>query len=331
MYRSILVPLDGSAFSEHALPLALDIVRRAGASLCLAHVHEPLVPVYGGAELAADLTIDTQVRNHESAYLERVVKRLRGVADCPVRPLLLEGPTPDRLCAQAEEADLVVMTTHGRGPLSRLWLGSIADQLVRRCTHPLVLVRPQDGKPDLGHAPAFRSILVPLDGSPMAEQILEPAVALGSLMGASFSLVRVIKPATVTNYGDAVRSIDEFGQSLFRQVQEMHRQVAAEAEDYLQVVAEGLRCRSLAVRTRVVSCEQVANGILKEACDDGADLVALATHGRGGLARLVLGSVADKVLRGSTTPLLVHRPPAPRPTIESFDGVAERAAAPAGG
>jgi nucleotide-binding universal stress UspA family protein len=156
----------------------------------------------------------------------------------------------------------------------------------------------------------------------MAEQILEPAIALGRLTGADYTLLRVIKPATVGNYGNAIRPTDEFGQSICRQIQVLHGEVQAEAEDYLRRVAERLRCRSLAVRTRVVSSEQAAAAILEEARANPADLVALETHGWGGLARLFAGSVADKVLRGGATPLLVHRPPAPLPGAESGREVA---------
>src|SRR5438067_676921 len=91
-------------------------------------------------------------------------------------------------------ADLVVMTTHGRGPLGRLWLGSVADALVRDLAMPLLLVRPQETAPDFKREPLLKHLLLPLDGSPLAEQMLEPAVALGTLMEADYTLLRVIKP-----------------------------------------------------------------------------------------------------------------------------------------
>ena len=86
------------------------------------------------------------------------------------------------------------MTTHGRGPLTRFWLGSVADELVRRASVPLLLVRPHEGVPDLAQEPILQHLLIPLDGSELAEQVLEPAVALGTLMAADYSLLRIYGP-----------------------------------------------------------------------------------------------------------------------------------------
>ena len=86
------------------------------------------------------------------------------------------------------------MTTHGRGPLARAWLGSVADELVRKTPIPILLTRPQEAKPVLDQAPVLRRVLIPLDGSSFAEQAMDPALALGSLTEAEYILVRVIEP-----------------------------------------------------------------------------------------------------------------------------------------
>src|SRR5262249_42499567 len=134
MYRSILVPLDGSTFGEHALPAALSIARRAGASVKVVHAH---APVFANG-LMSTYTLDTQERDYARSYLGEVILRLRKATKVPVSSALLEGPVADTLAAHvtAAGADLVVMTTHGRGPLSRFWLGSVADELLRRLTVP---------------------------------------------------------------------------------------------------------------------------------------------------------------------------------------------------
>jgi nucleotide-binding universal stress UspA family protein len=311
MYRSILVPLDGSPFSEHALPLALTIARRSGATLHVAHVHMPLTMAEGEGLLLSEHSLDFKVRERERGYLEKVVKRLESVSAVPVSPLLLDGVVADVLCAasQTTAADLIVMTTHGRGPLSRFWLGSVADQLVRRSPAPLILVRPCEATLDLEREKRLRNILVPLDGSALAEQILEPAVALGTLMEADFSLLRVIKPVTIAHPELAGSPVNYYGQELVNKLEVLQEQVCQEARTYLDGVAARLRRRSLAVRTHVVTKDQVAAGILDEAAACPTDLIALETHGRGGLARLFLGSVADKVLRSGSLPILVQRPP----------------------
>jgi nucleotide-binding universal stress UspA family protein len=227
----------------------------------------------------------------------------------------MKGEVADCIREQAAEsgADLVVMTTHGRGPLARFWLGSVADELVRRSPVPLLLVRPRETAPDPGQEPDLGRVLLPLDGSTLAEQIIEPAVALGGLAGAEYTLLRVVRPAVwvhaVLESPDARRE----AQSLLDRVEDLRRQVLKEAEDYLTGVAQRLRARGLRVQTRVAVDEHPAGAILHEAAAGGAGLIALATHGRRGLSRLLLGSVADKVVRGAPVPVLVHRPAAAPP------------------
>ncbi len=301
MYRTILVPLDGSALAEHALPLALSIARRAGAALHLARVHVPAATLYRYSELAGSLDLDELVRKEERAYLDQVSGRVVQASGLRPCTTLLDGRIADVLYEQGVSAgvDLVVMATHGRGPLSRLWLGSVADELVRRLPTPLLLVRPEETAPDLAHPPAVRHVLIPLDGSALAEDILEPAMELGRLMQADYTLLRVIEPAIVPDArlgGNAVSGLDP---ALLEAIQ-------AEARAYLERLAERLRSSSVQVQTRLVTNQWAAGAILAEA---GAHvhLVAMATHGRRGLARLLLGSVADKVLRGASVPVLLRR------------------------
>jgi nucleotide-binding universal stress UspA family protein len=301
MYRTVLVPLDGSAFAEHALPLALSIAGRAGATLRLVRVHVPAATLYRSSELAAYLDLDTRVREEERAYLDEVSARI-GQA-CGLRPgtALLDGRIADVLCEQGiSGADLVVMATHGRGPLSRFWLGSVADELVRRLRTPLLLVRPGETAPDLAHPPAVRHVLIPLDGSAQAEDILAAALELGRLMQADYTLLRVVEPVIVADArlgGNAVSGLDP---ALRQALQE-------EAQVYLERVAERLRSPSVCVQTRVVTNRWAAGAILEEAGARAMQLIALATHGRRGLGRLLLGSVADKVLRGASGPVLLRR------------------------
>src|SRR5262245_7311372 len=161
MYRSILVPLDGSNFGEHALPLAASIARRAGARLTLAHVHEPITTLYGeGAMLLSD-DLDVHARTQKRAYLERVIARLGRAAPPTFGSLLLEGGVIEAIQEQVvkDAVDLVVMTTHGRGPLGRFWLGSVADKLLRQLDVPLLLVHPGQSAPDLAADRVIKHVL----------------------------------------------------------------------------------------------------------------------------------------------------------------------------
>jgi nucleotide-binding universal stress UspA family protein len=312
MYRSVLVPLDGSTFGEHALPLAAGIARRAKAALEFVQVHVPLAGMYVDRMPPLENTLDPMLRQQERAYLDAVVRRLSDLGDASVTAALVEGPVLDALQerVKATGTDLIVMTTHGRGPLARAWLGSVADGLVRRVGIPVLLVRPQETAPDLAREPAPLHVLIPLDGSDLAERIIEPAVALGVLLEAEYTLLRVIKPMVIGNYNPSDAVVGGLDYSLLRELQTLHEQDRKDAQKYLEAVAARLRERSLRARTRVAVNAQPAVAILDEVKANRIDLVALETHGRSGLPRLFLGSVADKVLRGATVPVLVQRPPA---------------------
>ncbi len=305
MYRSILVPLDGSSFGEHALPSALTLARRAGAALHLVHVHQP--PAFPDQMLITAAGVDEQLRREERSYLERLVGRLRG-SDVPVQGTLLEGDLLPALedHVRAAQADLIVMTTHGRGPLSRFWLGSLTDHLVRSAPVPLLLIRPHERPADLNETFALRQILIPLDGSPIAEQALEPARTLAEVMQARCTLVRVIATAPV-NEDLAAQTLSGLSHAAFERLKEAHDQARHKALEYLEQAAARLRQRGVHVLCCVAESDQPAAKLLQQIHAQDADLVALATHGRAGVSRLVLGSVADKLVRGAAVPVLIRR------------------------
>jgi nucleotide-binding universal stress UspA family protein len=218
-----------------------------------------------------------------------------------VTTAMLDDPVAGALqtYAAAHDVDLMVMTTHGCGAFSRFWLGSVADTLVRCAPMPILLLRSQETPPDLEQLPEIKHILVPLDGSTLAEAILPPATALGALTNAAFTLLHVI-------------ALDVDGYAMDWPVARTEAGALAalrdDAQAYLDRVAERLGAQSLVVHTAVIG-GQPAPAILEYARDHAIDLIALATHGRSGAARLLLGSIADKTLRGATTPVLLYRPP----------------------
>ena len=133
----------------------------------------PFTLVFANTMYPGVFEVEANVLEQERAYLDGIVKRLASVSPVPVTSALVEGPVIAEMLnghVVTTKADLIVMTTHGRGPLSRFWLGSVADELVRRATTPILVVRPQE-KPAIFQAEAvIRHILVPLDGSALAEQ-----------------------------------------------------------------------------------------------------------------------------------------------------------------
>lgn len=307
MYGSILVPLDGSTFGEYALPVAQSIAHRAGAALQLVHVHVPVSTKYAEGTIILDETRETQSKEQERAYLDEVIKRLKISSNISVTSAVLDrsDSVVDILNdhVKATGVGLVVMSTHGRGALTRFWLGSVADELIRRVEKPILLVRPKETEgatPDFTQERIFRHILIPLDGSVLSEQMLEHAVTLGKLMESDYTLLRVIEPVIPASYPRTEYST--------RVEQQLLGQLQTEAQTYLDEVAERLRIRSFQVHTKVVLHRHPAIAILDEAGKQGMDLIAMETHGHGGLTRLLMGSVADKVLRGTFIPVLLHRP-----------------------
>jgi len=300
MYLSVLVPLDRSSFAEQALPLASSIARRANARLDLVEVHALYAledPHAGWAPFEADR--DAQCKQQEQLYLDATARLTTCVSAVVATAGVLSGSAvlPETVAdsilerARTGKADLIVMATHGRGPLSRFGFGSVADQLIRRAPMPVLLVRPSEKPARTTPEPVLENILIPLDGSKLAEQVLEPAAELAQLMEARLSLLRVVEFRSSSGDRGAASLPDR-----------------SEQERYLERVAARLREQGLQVGTRVVVARHAAEAILEEARVHGADLIALATHGRGGLKRLLLGSVADRLIRGAALPILVYRP-----------------------
>lgn len=299
MFRHILVPLDGSEFAERALPLASGIAQRSGATLHLAQVHPLMVQYPPAPDIPLlDPAVEERERAEERQYLRRKAAALEADG-LQVQTALLEGPAGPRLAdhAAAVGADLVVLTTHGRDPVSRMWLGSVADYLLRHLPVPRLLVHSSGGAEPLPPPGLPRRILVPLDRSPLAEAAIPPALTLGRLAGAELVLLSVVEPVipigdpSVSFPADVVRrALDSMEQS---------------SQDYLERLAEKLRCDGLTVSTCCVVDSRVARRIDAEAVREGCDLIAIATHGAGGFRRLLLGSVTDKVVRGASVPVLV--------------------------
>ena len=296
VYHRIMVPLDGSRFAESVLPIALAISRRTGAPLHFVMVQEP-IPSFAYDEWEA------RSREWSEGYLENAVARAAERTEADVTSVLLTGRVAESLEdeAEARQVDLVVMATHGRGMLSRAWLGSVTASFVHHTDLPVLLVRPDESEEvDLSADWTPEKVLVPLDGSDLSERAMDHAVELGSLFMAAYHLVRVV-PYPMDIASSYLPHTVQMNQGLVEEAK-------AVAIDYLEGRAAALRERDLQVTTGVMVDAQPGHGILKEAEAEGCDFIAMATHGRSGLTRAILGSASDKVLRGTHVPLLLHRP-----------------------
>ncbi len=301
MFR-ILVPLDGSPAAEAAISMACAIAGDVGGTV-------ELLTVRTAGRMAA--TPSQAPRKEplpfEEGYVRRAAEQASGEFSCAVFHRTLTGRVADVICdhARTSRASLIVMTTHGRTGFSRAWLGSVADAVVRQSVVPVLMLRPEQIRvPALKRG--LRHFVVPLDGSAVAEAILEPVLAqIASADEASLTLVQIVRPVMYYSsvpsqaYSVLMPIVDEQAtQGLIRS-----------ATTYLEGVAKRLGTRAHArIETRVVQDDRVATAILALAEESQVDAIALTTHGRGA-SRLLVGSVADKVLRGVATPLLLYRPP----------------------
>lgn len=302
MVDTLIVPLDGSEFGESVLPTAIRVASATGADVTLLHVHVAHVPDHLLANTqyhfeGVDLEeYDRHDREEENRYLRGLADQVERKLGRPARTVLLEGSVTEAIVdhLRSDGTGIVVMATHGRTGLSRAWLGSVADSLVRHAPWPVLLVRPSEEAHGL--LGEIDRILVPLDGSACAEGALAPAAALAEATGAELELMQVLQPSGVLGVRELPVSLASLNESERR------------ARDYLDGVAERVRRRGIACSTSVRQYQGPARGILAEAREEGPTLVAMATHGYGGVSRAVLGSVADKVLRGIDRPLLVVGP-----------------------
>ena len=297
MYRSILVPLDGSALSERALSVAATLATRLECGLHIVHVHRERVadelPAYG-------LTGDA-ARAAAEQYIQSAADRLRAAHGGRVDGAVLEGSPAGAIVHHipVAGADLVVMGSHGRTGASRFWLGSVADAVIRSATVPVLLVRRASNEAPSDQPGLFERVLVPLDGSALAEAVLPHAMNLAKLNAAHLHLLQLEERAEdlrTSVWGLAAHEPDDLPARLERADRYLHNLIAKYE----------LQWPPATVSAEARGAHRVGETITQVATERDADLIAMATHGRGA-SRLLLGSVADKVIRGTTCSILLCR------------------------
>jgi nucleotide-binding universal stress UspA family protein len=299
MYRVIMVPVDGSAFSREALFQGLRLARKTGAQLRLVRVASSSI-VAGGPDAApAESSAWPIERDDLRAQLDRLAGECRSNTQVDVTATVEEGPIADALRGHAlrHGVELIVMATHARRGMARAFLGGVADQLIRETGIPVLIVRPPSLATELVDGPCYKRIIVPLDGSALAERSLEPAIALAEAEHAQVTLLRIVTPPKGwprPQTGIPMRPLRAPGLD--------------EAEVYLAKVRMDLAERGFRAHMAVVVADDVARAIIGFAQASDEDLIAIATHGRGGIRRAVLGSVADRVMSEGLLSLLVVHP-----------------------
>ncbi len=318
MFKHILVPLDGSLLAERALPLAARLARASQGSLLLLRVvptlseagiyaTEPTVLLHEVLETDRNRAIGYLAQIATSDYLQGLQTHI-AVYSGQAAPFILD-------VAQQQRVDLIVMSSHGYTGITRWALGSVAQKVIQHSAVPVLVLREQGGKLDTLTRPL--RALVALDGSKLSEATLLPAahlVTAGSApLPGELHLLQLVKLPTLEEEWAYERS----------HLDVEARQVAVrEAGNYLQALSEKLSQENRAeprpkVTWSVEECKQVAESLIRIAetgkgiaISQTSDVIAMATHGRSGLQRWIVGSVTDRVLNGTTLPLLIVRPQA---------------------
>lgn len=299
MFRNVMVPVDGSSFSREAVLQGLRIASQTGATLRLVRVGSAPILTGGPDGFRIESESLRQIHSAELADLYCIAAECRAHSTVNVTASLQYGPVVDTLIgyARRQRVDLIVMRSHARKGIARAWFGSIADSLIREGGIPVLVVRPPSVATGLESGFHFKRIMVPLDGSPLAEQSLASASALARVGGARLTLVRVVTPSKQRKRGELESAI---GPASDAEVEE--------AQLYLNTLLNSQFDRSIPVSRRVVISDDVPGTLLRLAETEETDLIAISTRGRGAIARAASGSVADRLMREAIMSVMVTHP-----------------------
>jgi nucleotide-binding universal stress UspA family protein len=299
MYTRLLIPLDGSQTAEQALPYARVLAKGLRVPVTLVHAVDPhdLGFLTDPEHSRYVDTVWADKVNENRDYLERVARSFAGTH---ARCLVQKGQAEDVVIeeADADKNTLIVMATHGRSGLRRWLLGSVAYKIVHGTANPICLVRAREAKGtgDNVDQVILKTVIVPLDGSALAEQVLPAVIELVRAMNLSVVLLRAYAlPVAAT------------GQEFGSYTDELLAQIENEARRYLDGKLQDLKQRGLKDVSAVVKFGYGADEIIGLAHETPQSLVAMCTHGRSGLTRWVLGSVTERVVRHCGDPVLLVR------------------------
>jgi len=322
MFKRILVPLDGSTRAERAIPVAARIARASSGAVILVRAVTGatgfLSALVGEAPVVHSVLDAEQAA--AAAYLAGI-KQAPELVGIATDPRVVSGPVAEVILAAAAawQADLMVLCSHGYTGMTRWALGSVAEKVARHSLVPVLVLREAGPVPAGLHPDATRPLraLVPLDGSVLAKAALEPAASLMAALSApaqgALHLVRVVKPVIADREEKDPEEQEHF-------LYKAKRYLAATVEHLRTgLVAPAVATLTLPVTWSVALDADVAGGIVRvaEHGEDAAgagvfgrcDVIAMATHGLGGMQRWTMGSITERVLHATRLPLLIVRPP----------------------
>lgn len=304
MYRTLVVPLDGSHLGERSLPYAIRLAQAAGGRLVLTRA--ALAPPPRSLDGSEWEVQQTDAIAEATEYLREMAESVSGQV-AAVETSVPYGRAVEKIVETVEtyDADAVVMATHGRSGLGHLLYGSVTEGVLARSSVPVFAIYARPGEaPIAAFSPANARLLVPQDGSSFDEPALRAALNLLG-PGGRIVLVTVVEPP------DHVER-DESGRRVLAYLDQQEEARTRDAREYLGSIVAQLRRQGVQVPVKIdVRLGDPTSGIGMAAIDSQADLIVMATHGRTGISRAVLGSVAGTVLRTGTTPVLLVHPTEP--------------------
>ncbi len=297
MYTKILVPLDGSATAESVLPYAEALAagfKTAVELLSVVDIAAMATHLAAEDALRADSVIASAEKNC-AGYLENIAKRF---SRFPTECRIFRGK-PEEAILERTSTDpnaLIAMATHGRSGAKRWLLGSVSEKVLRGTTNPLFLVRAATATATPQRI--INSIIVPLDGSPLAEQILPAVSAWAQALDVEVTLVRAFEFPAAAYYGS---------EDYLPDYDALREDARKEASGYLKQKAESLVGQGVRTVSTLTVEGPAADEIISCAQTAPRAVVAMSTHGRSGVRRWILGSVTEKVVRHGNDPVLVVR------------------------
>ncbi len=311
MYSKVIVPLDGSDLSEQSLPYAELVAKSLGVPIELVQGYDILPASLLGARNRSGVvsTLEEGSRARALVSMESQRRRLDSEG-YNVSVLAQRGPAADVIVAiaSAEPTALVVMSTHGRGGISRWVMGSVTDKVLHTIANPMLIVRANVLGPASPET-SVRSVVVPLDGSALSELAIPHAMSMAGALSAGITVLRITP--TEDHYRRQISMVTpEMGAVPDLDLAEPD-QLAVEDAEETSAYLDDVRNRMSIDHAHGVAAEHLTNDNIAQAIIDRASaqtsLVVMTTHGRSGVGRMVLGSVTDRVIRHSNLPVLVIR------------------------
>ncbi len=298
MFARVIVPIDHSDESETAVPLAAHLAKRRGIPLVLLHVIEmsPEFTAFVHGESQIDALLELEAASQKQ--LNEIASGIEGVE---VSTVVLRGRPATRIVEYVDDLpdSVIVMTSHGRTGFRRMMLGSTTARVVHASGAPVIMIRAADDDSGVEIPASIQKVLVPLDGSDFAEHALH---AVYDLVRRDDVMVRLVRIPEIVAYPSTM-----YGVGSYEAVDAYMSAMQTESEEYLIQMAEHLKDRQGEVSWEVRDGSASA-AILEAARDFDADLIAMASHGRSGFRRFLLGSVAEQVLHESHIPVMLVGP-----------------------